>query len=67
MSAVNTSRTGMLSTHLLKLGASVRLSALPTLKLHSFDCESFLFGTEVPCTGILRHVGKEDEAEESDR
>jgi hypothetical protein len=55
------------STHLLELGASVRLSAFATFELHSFDCESFLFGGEVPCTGILRHVRKKDEAEESHR
>jgi len=59
--------TQRLYAYLLELGASVRLFAFPTFKLHAFDRESFLFRTEVPCTGGFRHVRKKDIAEESDR
>ena len=57
--------TQTLSTYLLELGASIRLFAFPTFKLHPFDCESFLFGLEIPCAGVLRHVWKKDVTEES--
>lgn len=59
--------TQVLSTYLLELGASIWLSAFPTFKLHPFDRESFLFGLEIPCTGVLRHVWKKDVTEETDR
>lgn len=54
------------STHLLEFGTGVWLPAFTTFELHPFDSESFLFSTEIPCAGVLGHVGKEDETEESD-
>ena len=63
---MNACWTQVLSTYLLELGASIRLSALSTFKLHSFYRESFLFGLEIPCTSVLRHVWKKDVTEESD-
>ena len=64
---MDTCWTQTLSTYLLELGASIRLFAFPTFKLHPFDRESFLFRLEIPCTGVLGHVRKKDVTEESDR